>query len=157
MTAAITIRPYTPDDRAAMLALAPRLVEGIAPWLEPQAFLRTAQSWLEGSIANIGPGQAVLLAFDAQERCAGFVCVQAKQHFTGYDHAYVGELVVAADVEGTGIGGALLLAAEQWARDKGFAHIALDTGAHNTRARGFYAHHGYEEESVHLVKILLPS
>ena len=71
---------------------------------------------------------------------------------TGENHA--GELVVAANAERRGIGRALITAAEQWAEERGLAHVTLDTGAANIGARSFYAALGYLEEDVKLTKRL---
>jgi len=48
----------------------------------------------------------------------------------------------------------LMAAAEEWARARGYGHIALDTFAVNRRARRFYQRHGYQEEVQKLVKPL---
>ena len=152
--AAPTIRPFDPADRDAVLSLAPRLTIGIARWRDPDAFLAAARRWIEGSINGIGPDRAVLVAEDARGRCVGFVSVSRDVHFTGEEQAYVGELAVAAEVEGMGVGRALMAGAEEWAREHGYRLVALDTGAANARARGFYGRLGYAEESVKLVKVL---
>lgn len=150
----VYIRPFAPGDRDAVIGLAPRLTIGIAPWLDPEAFLAAVHGWIEGSIAEIGPARAVLVAEDNQGRCVGFVSVGRSMHFTGVEQAYIGELAVTEASEGHGIGRALLVAAEAWARAQGYHLIALDTGAANTRARQFYSRLGYAEESVKLVKVL---
>lgn len=150
------IRPFAPADRDAVLGLAPRLTVGIAPWRDPAAFLAAARRWIEGSIAGIGPERAVLVAEDGRGRCLGFVSVARDVHFTGEEQAYVGELAVAEEAEGIGVGRALMAAAEAWSRERGYRLIALDTGAANDRARGFYRRLGYAEESVKLVKVLSP-
>lgn len=43
---------------------------------------------------------------------------------------------------------------EEWARAKGFALIALTTGAGNERAPGFYRRLGYVDEDVTLTQRL---
>lgn len=72
--ASLTIRPYVPADRGAVLALAPRLTIGIAPWRDAGAFLDAARGWIDGSIAGIGPDRAVFVA-DGCGRLIGFVSV----------------------------------------------------------------------------------
>jgi GNAT superfamily N-acetyltransferase len=96
----------------------------------------------------------LLVTEDEHGRCAGFVSVARHVHFTGLEQAYVGELAVAEGAESIGVGRALLTAAEEWAAQQGFGYVALDTGAHTLRARGFYEHLGYGMESVRLVKVL---
>ncbi|HEY8356786.1 MAG TPA: GNAT family N-acetyltransferase, partial [Ramlibacter sp.] len=53
-------------------------------------------------------------------------------------------LFVDAAARGTGAGSALLLAAEQRARELGAKHASLAT--FEWQAPGFYTRHGYEEE-----------
>ena len=151
---AIHTRPFEASDRAAVLDLAPRLTIGIAPWLDADAFLAAAHEWIVGSIEEIGRGRAVFVAEDVHGTCLGFVSIGRSVHFTGTEQAYIGELAVAAHAEGKGVGRALLLRAEGWAREQGLKRVALDTGATNVRARDFYEHFGYAEESVKLVKVL---
>ncbi len=150
----IHVRPFAPADRDAVLGLAPRLTIGIAPWRDAAAFLTAARGWIEGSIARIGPDQAVLVAEDTQGRCLGFVSVSRQRHFTGEEQAYIGELVVAEEAEGRSVGRALIARAEAWGREVGYRLIALETGMANRHARSFYEHLGYDEESVTLVKVL---
>ena len=151
---AIHVRPYAPADREAILALAPRFTVGIAPWLDPEAVLAAAHGWITDTLPSVGATGAVFVAIGADDRCLGFVSVARRTHFTGEVRAYIGELAVATMAEAQGIGRALLDAAERWAHAQGFRAVELDTGAANDRARGFYQHLGYAEESVKLVKLL---
>ena len=84
----------------------------------------------------------------------GVATVAHHVNFTGEPQAYLGELAVAEEAEGRGIGRLLADAVERWARDQGYRLVVLETGAANTRARSFYAGLGYREESVRLVKEL---
>lgn len=153
----IQIRPFVVEDRAALLALAPRLLVGIAPWLDPDAMLVAARGWIAGGIAKLGSDSAIFVATDCEGACIGFVSVARQTHFTGEERAYIGELVVATDAEGRGGGRALIAAAAEWAKAQGLPALELDTGAANARARGFYRRLGFGEESVKLVKRLEPS
>lgn len=150
----VSIRPFEPIDREAVLGLASRLVVGIPPWRDPEGMLSAVRGWIEQSIAGIGPDQAVFVAHDTQSGCVGFVGVARNVNFTGEEQAYVGELAVAGEAEGKGVGRALLESAEGWARERGYGLVVLDTGAANTRARAFYSRLGYAEESVRLTKVL---
>ncbi|HKF77522.1 MAG TPA: inositol monophosphatase family protein [Candidatus Dormibacteraeota bacterium] len=58
---------------------------------------------------------------------------------------WLGALAVAADLRGSGIGGALLRAVEREARLLGCADIALESSAWRDGAHRFYAGLGYEE------------
>jgi ribosomal protein S18 acetylase RimI-like enzyme len=151
---AIHVRPYIPADREAILALAPRFTVGIAPWLDPAAVLAAAHGWIVDTLASVGSTGAVFVATGTGDDCLGFVSVARRTHFTGEQRAYIGELAVVTTAESQGVGRALLTAAESWAHAQGFRAVELDTGAANDRARGFYGHLGYAEESVKLVKLL---
>jgi GNAT superfamily N-acetyltransferase len=150
------IRPYHSEDREAVLALASRLVVGIAPWRSPEGMVVAARRWVEESIAGIGPVCAVFVAECEEGTIVGFATVARRIEFTGEPQAYIGELAVAEESEGAGIGQRLLAAVEGWARDQGLALIVLETGAGNARARRFYARSGFVEEGVKLTRVLAP-
>ncbi len=80
--------------------------------------------------------------------------VEEKRHWSGDADGYVGELVTAEDMEGLGVGRALMAAAEHWAGERGLGYVTLETGAGNSRGRRFYHHLAYEEEDVRLTKSL---
>ena len=63
-------------------------------------------------------------------------------------------LAVAEAAQGAGVGGALMVAVEDWARAQGFRLICLDVFVNNARARAFYAKHGYQDDSLRLTKPL---
>lgn len=68
------------------------------------------------------------------------------------DVAYVFQLHVDAAQRRRGLGRAALLAAEQWARERGLAGLALHVFAHNEAARALYAAMGFRVSSLNLVK-----
>ncbi|MEU4549997.1 GNAT family N-acetyltransferase [Nonomuraea dietziae] len=146
----VVIRPYRDEDRDAVVALAPRLTEGVAAWRDADAVAVAVRGWVTGSLDRDGSdGHGVLVA--VHDGCvAGFVTLATQRHFTGQVDAYIGELVVCAEVERIGIGRALVNAAESWARERGLRRITLETGAANVRARSFYRALGYAEEGVRL-------
>src|SRR3984885_1562466 len=125
----IRVRPARDDDQAGILALAPRLAEGVAPWRDQAEALLAGRRWLEESLdaAKTGGG-AVLVAADAAG-IAGVISVRSSTHFTGERDGYIGELVVADHASRRGIGRALITAAEAWARDHGVRTLTLLTGS----------------------------
>lgn len=148
----LRIRSCTPDDRNAVLALAPRLTIGVAPWRDSSAVQRAVRGWLIDSLAD--PGTEVLVADDPTSGVVGVVTVGTRAHFTGEVDAYIGELVVAELHEQRGVGRALVSAAEEWAVRQGCGCITLETGAANADARAFYRRLGYGEEDVRLTRVL---
>jgi ribosomal protein S18 acetylase RimI-like enzyme len=152
----VEIRPVQPDDRAQVLALAPRLTEGVAAWRDPGAVLEAVRGWVSSSLDSAAqPGHAVYVAV-AAGRVGGVVTVAERRHFTGQADAYVGELAVASWLERRGIASLLMDAAEGWAARRGLAFLTLETGAANRPARAFYAQRGYQEEDIRLTKAVTP-
>jgi ribosomal protein S18 acetylase RimI-like enzyme len=146
------IRPAQADDRAALLDLSGRLTIGAAPWRDPDRIAAVARGWVTGSLESAGQeGHAMLVALlDGQ--VVGLVSVAELDHFTGETEAYIGELAVAAAVEGRGAGRALLAAAERWAASRGLTHLTLHTGWRNHRARQFYERAGFLAEDIRFTK-----
>ena len=146
------IREYRPDDRDAIMALAPRLTEGKPLWRDDAAWLAAVQGWIRDAADAAGqPGHVVYVAVQ-NEQVVGLVHAAERAHFTGQVDAYVGELVTATGLERRGIARALMAAAEAWAAARGLANLTLETGAANHGARAFYAALGYLEEDVRLTK-----
>lgn len=153
MAESVTVTRYHPADRDAVLALAPRLCTGVAPWRPREGVHSAVREWFEESVDATGGDQAVFVA-RIGAGVVGMVAVSEQRHWSGTLDAYVGELVTAADLEGRGIGRTLLARAEQWARDRGLSRLTLETGAANARAREFYARLGYLDEEIRLTRVL---
>jgi GNAT superfamily N-acetyltransferase len=64
--------------------------------------------------------------------------------------AWVEEVMVVARARGTGVGRQLMAAAEDWARARGAAYVALAT----RRAAPFYQALGYEDSATYFKKPL---
>ncbi len=156
MTDSVTVTAYHPEDRDAVLALAPRLWVGVAPWRPAEGVRSAVREWFEEAVDASTDDQAVFVArLDGE--VVGMVAVGEQRHWSGALDAYVGELATAEHLEGRGIGRALLAEAERWATARGLEHLTLETGAANTRARGFYASLGYVDEEVRLTRALSTS
>jgi ribosomal protein S18 acetylase RimI-like enzyme len=146
------VRRFRQGDREAVLALAPRLAEGVAPWRRREAVLAKVVGWVTEALARAEePGRFVFVA-EARGEVVGFVAGEERDHWSGDLDLYVGELVVAAHREGKGIGRALMAAVTEHARQVGVSHITLETGAANRGARAFYKALGFKPEDVRLTK-----
>ena len=148
----ISIRAYCEADRAAVLALAPRLTEGVAPWRRPDAVAAAVVGWVEHDLVDAAePGRVVLVA-DVDGAVAGFAAGEERSHWSGDLDLYVGELVVSADKAGSGVGRALVEAMTAWASERGIGRLTLETGAANRAALAFYERLGFEPEDVRLTR-----
>jgi L-amino acid N-acyltransferase len=150
----VTIRRAAAGDEAALLGLAGRLTEGVAPWRPAAGVAAAVVGWVETSLDRMSqPGHAVLVA-EVEERIVGFVTLSASRHWAGETDASIGELVVAPEAEGKGIGTALVEAVVECARAEGYTRISVSTGAANTRARSLYRRLGFEDEDVSLSRLV---
>ncbi|WP_134124412.1 GNAT family N-acetyltransferase [Kribbella kalugense] len=146
------VRRYEEADRLALLALAPRLTEGVAPRRAVDSVLSAVTGWVvEALDRSTEPGRLVLVA-ELDGVVAGFASGEERRHWSGDPELYVGELVVAKPFEGQGVGRALIDALTDHAKQRGLATVTLDTGAANTNARAFYGRLGFDEEDVKLTK-----
>jgi ribosomal protein S18 acetylase RimI-like enzyme len=153
-TESIAVRAGTDADREAVLALAPRLAVGVAPWRNQAEALAAGRRWLEDSLAAAVRGDGTVIVAAVADQVVGVISVRPSRHFTGEQDGYIGELAVAEHASRRGAGRALIGAAEAWARDHGLAHLTLHTGARNAGARAFYAALGFAEEEVRLTRPL---
>jgi ribosomal protein S18 acetylase RimI-like enzyme len=148
----VQIRRYKPPDRDAIMALAPRLAEGMAAWRDRSAWLDAVHGWISSAARSADqPDRAVFVAVDGGQ-VVGVVCAGERVHFTGQVDAYVGELITAPGQERRGIARQLMRAAEDWGAARGLDYLTLETGTGNHTARSFYAALGYLEEDVRLTR-----
>ena len=150
----VEVRSYTPNDRAFVLSLAPRLAIGKQSWRDLTLWLKTVEEWITESISQHNQKTMVLIAENEQGEQLGFATVSHSTHFTGQRQAYIGELATKEKVESCGVGSALVEACERWAREQGYTIITLTTGVGNTRALRFYDRLGFQNEDVTLTKLL---
>jgi len=150
----VTIRAATDADGPVVLALADRLREGVAPWRDEAAVVDAVRGWVEVSVAAIDEvGHAVFVA-ELGSTIVGFVTLSPGSHWSGVAEPSIGELVVAPEAEGQGIGTALVKAVMAHARSEGHARVSVSTGAANARALGLYRRLGFEDEDVTLSRRL---
>ena len=150
----VRVRPCSEADRRSVLALAHRLEEGVSPWRDRVAVAEAVRGWVEASVAGAEDGERASFVAEDGDRVVGFVSVERSRHWSGAVEAYIGELMVAEDAEGRGIGRALVDEAIRWGRAQGLDRIALETGAANTPALGFYRGLAFEQDEVRLSRQL---
>ena len=154
----VRIRPLRASDRDFVLGVAARLyAAGRPPWRDAERMLAFHRHYAEETVAAGTDGEIVLIAEDERGRPLGVVHVSSQQSgLTGERQAYLATLAVDEGAEGRGVAARLMAAAEEWARSQGLRLLALDVFAENGRARAFYARHGFQEETLTLVKELEP-
>lgn len=107
---------------------------------------------------SIGQEKATTFVCEADSALIGFVSVSIVQEthsfFQHTPFGRVGSVVVAAAHQGKGIGRALMLEAECWARGRGVTDMQLNVWSFNQRALKLYAELGYEIRSHMLGKRL---
>lgn len=84
--------------------------------------------------------RAALLVDDANGRLRGYALVLFR---AGTPLARLYSIAVDPDARGRGVGGALLAAAEDAARDRGCTALRLELRDDNAAARAMYGRHGY--------------
>lgn len=150
---AVRVRPARSTDRTFVLGTAARLADFGAPaWRTSDEIVDGEARTLRDFFESSDDGSSLLIA-EAGERRLGFALLEElRDYFSLERHGHVGILAVTAEAEGTGAAGALLRAAESWARDRGFRTLTLNVFSSNRHARDVYEHMGFEEDTVKYVK-----
>lgn len=152
--AAPEIRDLRPEDHDAVVALAPLLTTGVAPWRPVDDVATAVRTWLTDAVTDADPVDRPVLVAVVDGTVRGVVTGGTRRHWSGDVDAHIGELVVDPVSGGRGIGAALVKAMVDRARDRGHRRITLETGAANTVARAFYDGLGFEMEEVVLTRAL---
>jgi GNAT superfamily N-acetyltransferase len=151
----ISVREGTSADRDFVIDTARRFAAfGPPSWrsaLEVVAGeVRCLDEFFDGRL----PDRTLVIVED-DETPAGFVFLEpAVDYFSGEAHGHLGMIAVTEGAEGRGIGTALMRAAEDWARGRGYAKLTLNVFEGNTRARTMYERFGYNVETIRYTKTL---
>jgi len=150
---ALRVRGARGTDRTFVLDTAARLAAfGPPRW-------RTAEEVIEGEVRTLrdffesADEASRLLIVEAGDERLGFALLEElRDYFTLERHGHVGILAVTAGAEGRGAGGALIRAAEAWARERGYRTLTLNVFSGNSHAREVYEHLGFESDTVKYIK-----
>ncbi len=88
---------------------------------------------------------AAFIARDADRAALGLVHIYVRAALEKPVEGYVQSLVVSSTARRQGVAKALMETAEDWAKDRGLASVALHTQMHRDDAVAFYTAHGYAE------------
>ena len=137
-----------------MLELFPRLASFDLPdnrnpkhlWADDARILT---DWAAGSRDDC----FVHVAKDEEGKVLGVAMVTLNPELLSHaPSAHLEALVVADGAEGQGVGGSLLAAAEEEARQRGALSMSLHVFARNQRARRVYERAGYDGELMRYIK-----
>lgn len=141
----VRIRQARPGDAAALVAMA----EAIGA--EPQGWLITAGQWRSVGEerrylrAVRSSTQAAVLVAELDGRVVGRLSI-VRDASPACDHVADVGLMVAREYRRRGVGRALMLAAESWARSVGIRKLELHVFPHNEAAIRLYERLGYLRE-----------
>jgi aminoglycoside 6'-N-acetyltransferase I len=147
----VIVRRVNRDDAQTWAHLRARLW----PAADPVALIGEARAFLRGE-----PTPMIAAAFLAEEGSAplGFLELAVRPFADGCESrpiAHVEGWYVEPSVRRRGVGGALMRAAEYWARDRGFSELASDTEVGNRVSLAAHARQGFLE-TERLVKMRKP-
>jgi GNAT superfamily N-acetyltransferase len=150
------IRDATPDDRAFIDSLSPRLAGVPHPSWHDDAAMRDFQDrFMAATFAAIEDGARTLIVCAPDGTRLGFAHMRpVKDGVTDEPCGYVSLLALVPEAEGQGIADRLMREAEAWARGRGYRLLSLDVFADNRHAVDFYLRRGFVTESLRLVKPL---
>lgn len=132
------VRPIEPRDRSA--------------WAELRASLwpdADADELAHETIAHFAqPKQNIFVAEASDGRLVGFLELSLRAYAEGCVTSpvpFIEGWYVTTQARGAGVGRALVEAAENWARMRGFREIASDTEAHNAASQAAHDALGYAQ------------
>ncbi len=131
---------------------------GLYPGSREADHLPSMDAWLEGRAAGELLPEAVFAIERADGRLGGFLELSVRDYAEGCSGRtpYVESWYVDEDLRGVGLGGALMAAAEAWAREHGYSELASDALLDNEVSHQAHAALGFEEveRAVHFRKPL---
>ena len=134
-TRTISIRTAGDDDVATLAALSGELGYPAAP-----ATIAERLTLVRTSLAG-----EVFVAVDASSVVLGWTHVAPRLNLEEEPFAELAGLIVGDGARGLGVGVLLLRAAEDWARERGYAKLRVRSNVVRERAHGFYLREGYVE------------
>ena len=158
----MVVREYCAElDREHVLDLSVRLSDFDFPGqVSREVFTQSQRGYMAQSLDEIKSDSLLLVVHEdasTESPLLGFLELNVVDCWMSgggnkQNQGYVSKLVLSKEAEGKGIAKELMTRAEDWAKSKGFASLALDVFADNERAIGFYDYLGYDLEAKRMVK-----
>ena len=143
---AITVRDARPEDAAAIARIYNQGIEDRLATLETQP--RTPEEraeWLAARDAR----HPVLVAVDERGEVLGWGSLNSFNPRPAYDHVVDFSVYVGREQRGRGIGGVLLNALEERARELGYHKMVLAAFPHNAAGMRLYQRHGFSTVGIY--------
>ena len=128
----VNCREMTPED-----------IEAVSPLLEQLGYAVAGDELAHRIDAVFATDGHALLVAEKSGHVVGFLHVFARPALEKPPEAVVQAMAVEKEARGAGIGRALMTAAEDWARARGFSSVALFSKVGRDDAHGFYEYLGY--------------
>jgi GNAT superfamily N-acetyltransferase len=149
------VRSARGSDRTFVLETAARLAAfGPPPWRTADQIIEGEARTLRDFFESADDGSRLLIVETAEQRLGFALLEELRDYFTLERHGHVGILAVTKSGEGRGAAGALMRAAEAWARERGYRTLTLNVFSGNEHARAVYEHLGFEADTVKYIKAL---
>lgn len=141
-------------DDSALEMLADRMVDfPLPPWRTPGEIADSYLPALRKAVHQHEIDGVLLVAERGRGNTLGGVLVTVHRDlWNDQRYARVDVLAVRHGEEGGGIAGALLVAAEEWAREHGLRRMACEIFDTNWRAQQFCEHMGLQRDTVRYMK-----
>ena len=147
------VRGARGTDRTFVLETAARLAAfGPPRWRTADEVIEGEARTLRDFFESADEASRVLIVEAGDERLGFVLLEELRDYFTLERHGHVGILAVTEGAEGRGAGGALIRAAEAWARERGYRTLTLNVFSGNSHARQVYEHLGFEPDTVKYIK-----
>lgn len=157
----VVLRPFDArSDREGVIRCVAALQDyerSLEPSLPPGAHI--ARRYVEAMLQRCVAYQGRVFVADREGEIVAFVCVLARIPETALDefnrpHAAIGELFVAPELRGGGLGRQLLELAEGHALERGADRLRVQVLADNAPARDLYGRFGFRPRLMELEKPL---
>ncbi len=152
---AMRVRGARDGDRTFVLETAARLAAfGPPRWRTREEIVEAEARTLRDFFESSDEGSRLLIVETGERRLGFALLEELRDYFTLDRHGHVGILAVTDEAEGLGAGGALIRAAEAWARERGYRTLTLNVFSGNSHAREVYEHLGFEPDTIKYIKAL---
>ena len=155
-TAGMHIRLARADDDEFILGLIDRFVDfELPPWRKRSECASGIRTDVARHLREQPAGTHIFVAEDEDAVLVGFLHLQTTaDYFTHAQNCHIADLAVAPERDGQGVGSALLLFAEDWAKRHRCRHLTLAVFPGNERARALYERHGYGVDVLRMAKLV---